>query len=97
MTKAVDWIDRHIVIRIFEGNGSHKDLNINLMLFDFLMRAAGGFVGGKFYAHDIRKIINYLGCLAEIASNSDQEINLFKDGGTYSISIDDGVIQVGAN
>lgn len=97
MTQAVDWIDRHIVIRIFESDGSFRDLNINLMLFDFLMRAAEGYVGSKFYAHDIRKITNYLGCLAEIVSNSDQEINLFKDGGTYSISIDDGVIQVGAN
>lgn len=97
MTKAVDWIDRHIIVRISESDGSCRDLNINLMLFDFLMRAAEGYVGSKFYAHDIRKITNYLGCLAEIVSNSDQEINLFKDGGTYSISIDDGVIQVGAN
>lgn len=97
MTKAVDWIDRNIVIRIFESDGSCRDLSINLMLFDFLMRAAEGYVGSKFYAHDIRKITNYLGCLAEIVSNSDQEINLFKDGGIFSISIDDGVIQVGAN
>ena len=80
-----------------EGDGSHTDLNINLMLFDFLMRAAGGYVGSQFYAHDIRKITNYLGCLAEVATNADEEINLFKDGDTYSISIDDGVIQVGAH
>jgi len=97
MTRVVDWIDRHIVIRILEGDGSHTDLNINLMLFDFLMRAAGGYVGSQFYAHDIRKITNYLGCLAEVATNADEEINLFKDGDTYSISIDDGVIQVGAH
>ena len=96
MINAVDWIDRHVVLRIENAPNEKSDLYLDLMLFDFLMRSSSGYVGGDFYAHDIRKIRNFLGCLAEINTTIDQQINLFKGGKTYSISIDDGVIQVGS-
>ncbi len=97
MTTAVDWLDRHIVLRIEDKGQAPADLSLDLMMFDCLMRSARGYVASQFYAHDIRRIDNYLGRLAESGSASDEEISLFMGGRTRSISIDGGVIQVGAN
>lgn len=97
MTTAVDWLDRHIVLRIDDKDEDPADLSLDLMMFDCLMRSARGYVASQFYAHDIRRIDNYLGRLAESGSASDEEISLFMGGSTRSISIDGGVIQVGAH
>jgi hypothetical protein len=96
MTNAVDWLDRHIVLRIKESNEKHSDFSLNLMMFDCTTRAAGGYVAEEFYAHDVRRITNFLGRIAERGSGSDDdEVALFLHGRMHSVAIDDGVIQVG--
>ena len=95
MTNAVDWLDRHIVLRIRESNESHSDFSLNLMMFDCATRAAGGYVAEDFYAHDVRRITNFLGRIAERGSGSEDEVSLFLHGRMHSVGIDNGVIQVG--
>jgi hypothetical protein len=95
MTKAVDWIDRHIVLRIKQIDEIYSDFPLNLMLFDCTTRAAGGYVAEEFYAHDVRRITNFLGRIAERGSQSEDEVALFLRGRMHSVAIDDGVIQVG--
>ena len=95
MTNAVDWLDRHIVLRIMESNQKHSDFPLNLMMFDCATRAAGGYVAEEFYAHDVRRITNFLGRIAERGSGTDDEVSLFLHGRMHSVAIDNGVIQVG--
>jgi hypothetical protein len=95
MTNAVDWLDRHIVLRIKESNEKHSDFPLNLMMFDCATRAAGGYVAEEFYAHDVRRITNFLGRIAERGSGTDDEVSLFLHGRMHSVAIDNGVIQVG--
>jgi hypothetical protein len=95
MTNAVDWLDRHIVLRIKQSNEKHFDFPLNLMMFDCTTRAAGGYVAQEFYAHDVRRITNFLGRIAERGSGYDDEVSLFLHGRMHSVAIDDGVIQVG--
>jgi hypothetical protein len=95
MTNAVDWLDRHIVLRIKESNERHADFSLNLMMFDCATRAAGGYVAEEFYAHDVRRITNFLGRIAERGIGTDDEVSLFLHGRMHSVAIDNGVIQVG--
>jgi hypothetical protein len=95
MTNAVDWLDRHIVLRIKQSDEKHSDFPLNLMMFDCTTRAAGGYVAEEFYAHDVRRITNFLGRIAERGSKGDDEVALFLHGRMHSVAIDDGVIQVG--
>ena len=95
MTNAVDWLDRHIVLRIKQTNEKYSDFPLNLMMFDCTTRAAGGYVAEEFYAHDVRRITNFLGRIAERGSGDNNEVALFLHGRMHSVAIDDGVIQVG--
>lgn len=95
MTNAVDWLERHIVLRIKVSNEKHSDFPLNLMMFDCITRAAGGYVAEEFYAHDVRRILNFLGRIAERGSGADDEVSLFLHGRMHSVAIDNGVIQVG--
>jgi hypothetical protein len=95
MTNAVDWLDRHIVLRIKQGDEKYSDFPLNLMMFDCTTRAAGGYVAEEFYAHDVRRITNFLGRIAERGGGGDDEVALFLHGRMHSVAIDDGVIQVG--
>jgi hypothetical protein len=95
MTNAVDWLDRHIILRIKESNNKYSDFPLNLMMFDCTTRAAGGYVAEEFYAHDVRRITNFLGRIAERGSGTDDEVSLFLHGRMHSVAIDNGVIQVG--
>ena len=95
MTNAVDWLDRHIVLRIKQSDEKYSDFPLNLMMFDCATRAAGGYVAEEFYAHDVRRITNFLGRIAERGSKGDDEVALFLHGRMHSVAIDDGVIQVG--
>ena len=95
ITNSVDWLDRHIVLRIKEGDEKHSDFPLNLMMFDCITRAAGGYVAEEFYAHDLRRITNFLGRIAERGSSVDDDVSLFLHGRMHSVAIDNGVIQVG--
>lgn len=93
---SVDWIDRHVILRIVDLHGVPHDLLLDLMTFDCILRAAAGHVPTKFYEHDIRRVASYLGRIAQSANVSSDQINLIRDGKSQTISIDDSTIQVGA-
>jgi hypothetical protein len=94
--ESVDWIDRHVVLRIIDQRGDPQDLLLDLMSFDCILRAAAGHVPTKFYEHDIRRVTSFLGRIAQSAQASSDQINLIRDGHSQTISIDGSTIQVGA-
>ena len=65
MSNAVDWLERHVVIRIKLDEGDYEDFALDLMMFDCAAQASGGYVPEEFFAHDIRKVTNYFGRIAE--------------------------------
>ena len=93
---SVDWSDRHVVLRIVDDKRRSHDLLIDLMTFDCILRAAAGHVPSKFYEHDIRRVIGFLGRIAQSAArSSSDQINLVRNGRSQTISIDGTTIQVG--
>ncbi|KQW61046.1 hypothetical protein ASD02_23215 [Ensifer sp. Root1252] len=94
--RSVDWIDRHVVLRIVDQKGPPHDLLLDLMTFDCILRAAAGHVPTRFYEHDIRRVASFLGRIAQSAHASTDQINLIRDGRSQTISIDGSTIQVGA-
>ena len=92
---AVNWQDRYVVLRI-SGKEDHVDFPMDLILFNCVMAAGRGFTAEGFYGHDIRKIRNFLGRLAESGSESGEDIQLWFKGAPRSVTIDEGMIQVGA-
>lgn len=95
MHNALDWIDRHICLRIVSDDGNSEDFALDLLMFDSISRASGGYIAESFYAHDIRKIMNFLARLTEKETRREEDISLFLNGEIQSVSIDEGVIQVG--
>ena len=95
MTNAVDWLDREIILRISDASGGFFDFSFDLLLFNFIMQAAKGYVAKDFYAHDIRRITNFIGKTVKQNENENEEISLVLDGQLHSIAIDEGVIQAG--
>ncbi len=91
MSSAVDWLDRQVVLEI---EGSDAQLSLDLMMFDCVVRAAGGFVSARFFDHELRKIRTFLGRLAEEKSGGEDDITLVLHGRMHSVSIDGDVIQV---
>lgn len=95
MSNAVDWIDRHVCLQVHSEDGGRRDFFLDLLAFDMISRASGGYVPESFYAHDIRRIMNYLAQLTEESSRRDAEIKFFLKGEVQSVAIDENVIQVG--
>ena len=92
MTAAVNWLDRNISLRV-DGE-EDVQVDMDLPMFDCVLRAAGGYVARGFYAHDIRRVVNIMAKLAESGQHEQQEIELVLRGNVSSVSIDNGVIQV---
>jgi hypothetical protein len=92
---SVDWLEREIILQVKRGSDAKTaTLSLDIMAFDFLMRAASGFVSENFYSHEIRRILNFLGRLAEQGEISGT-IDAVIRGDFYAISIEEGdVIQV---
>lgn len=96
MPKAVDWIDRSVVLRIDEGLGRLRELPLDLLSFECISRAASGHVSEDFYANEIRQVRTFLGQLAEGGQLDDSaQIMVFMQGKIQNVSLDMGVIQVG--
>lgn len=96
MPKAVDWIDRAVVLRIDEGLGRLRELPLDLLSFECISRAASGHVSEDFYANEIRQVRTFLGQLAEGGQIDDSaQIMVFMQGKIQNVSLDMGVIQVG--
>lgn len=92
---SVDWIDRHVVLRIIDLQSQPHDLLLDLMTFDCILRAAAGHVPTKFYEHDIRRVASFLGRIAQSGRVSSDQINLIRGGRSQIISIDGSTILVG--
>jgi len=93
--RSVDWIDRHVVLRIVDQNNKRHDLMLDLMTFDCILRAAAGHVPTRFYEHDIRRVASFLGQIAQSGHAGTGQINLIRNGQARTISIDGSTIQVG--
>ena len=91
---SVNWLDRYIIIRIDNEDGSFDDLTLDLMSFECVAKASTGYIADEFYSHDIRRIRNFLGKIAERTDSITSRIDLFIDGKMSSISLDANMIQV---
>jgi hypothetical protein len=91
---SVNWLDRYIIIRIDNEDNSFDDLTLDLMGFECVAKASTGYIADEFYSHDIRRIRNFLGKIAERADSINSRIDLFMDGKMSSISLDANIIQV---
>ena len=92
---SVDWIERSVIVRF--GGSESFDLKLNLLAFECVIRASSGYLPRAFYAQEVRRILNALGRLAEReGAAADSGIDLFIQGRSYSVSIEEGnIIQVG--
>lgn len=95
LPKSVDWIDRSVVLRIAEKNKAPKDLQLDLLSFECIARAASGYVSEDFYANEIRRVRTFLGQLSEASVDDIAQITVFMRGQLQNVSLDQGVIQVG--
>lgn len=92
---TVDWSEREIVFSVKTSKDQDQKININLLLFDTIMRASSGYIPKKYYAHDLRKLKNFLAKLTEkLPKNSDNNIRIFNGMVKYSIVIEGDVIEV---
>lgn len=94
LTDSVDWIDRAVVIRIEEDGATPEDLALDMLSFECITRMASGYISEDFYSHEVRRLRTFLGRLAERGRAAGQ-ISLFMNGAIQSVSLDEGVIQVG--
>ncbi|MCG9703217.1 ATP-binding protein [Vibrio natriegens] len=97
ISSSVDWLDRYLVLKIEKEDREPSEFPINLMVFDCIARASSGYVAEEFYAHDLRRIKTFLGSLTRQQSAENGDISLFIQGKLRSVSIDEGVIQVGGS
>ncbi len=95
LPNSVDWIDRSVVLRVIERNKAPKDLQLDLLSFECIARAASGYVSEDFYANEIRRVRTFLGQIAEEGSEDIAQITVFMRGQLQNVSLDQGVIQVG--
>ncbi len=95
MPKAVDWIDRTVVLRVDESLNLLRELPLDLLSFECISRAASGHVSEEFYANEIRQVRTFLGQLAESTTDDASQIMIFMRGQIQNVSLDMGVIQVG--
>jgi hypothetical protein len=95
LPRSVDWIDRSVVLRIAERNKPPKDIQLDLLSFECIARAASGYVSEDFYANEIRRVRTFLGQLAEEGTEDVAQISVFMKGQLQNVSLDQGVIQVG--
>lgn len=96
VTKSVDWLDRHVVLRIRSLEGDLSDLLLDLMMFECIMRAARGHVATRFYESELRRIVSFLGRIAQSGRVDAERISIRHNGIRQSFTIDNGIIQVGS-
>ena len=97
ISASVDWIDRYICLRIQDVTGRNRDFPLDLLTFNTICVAADGFISEGFFTHDLRRIKNFLARLCENDPTKQSDIKVIVDGEIQSVSIDDGVIQVGGS
>ena len=79
MTRAVDWVDRQVVL--CSGRDEPEELvRLDLLQFEFVMRASDGSAFPSFHAADRRRILSRLASIAEEHSGSAEEIKFVTGG-----------------
>jgi hypothetical protein len=92
LSKSVDWLEHELRLSVAD---SEHALRVDLMMFDCIVRAAGGYVSEQFFDHEIRRIRTFLGRLA-MDGGDGEEITLVLNGKMHPVSIDStDVIMVG--
>ena len=99
MEKVVDWIDRTILLAVEVSPSRTETYPMDLLTFDCIMRASSGYLPEAFYSHDVRRIMNFLGLLAEASVQHDQEsIDVMVRGQMHTVVLEEGdVIVVSGN
>jgi len=64
LVSSVNWIDRHIIVRFRNSIDDYDDLILDLMAFECVFKASSGYVAEEFYAHDLKRIRNFLARIA---------------------------------
>jgi len=95
VSRSVDWIDRTICLRFTKRDGEFINFSMDLLTFNTVYVAADGYVSDSFFTHDLRRITNFLAKLCEASNVQNPEIKLFANGKLNTVSIDEGLIQVG--
>ncbi|WP_270933283.1 hypothetical protein [Falsiroseomonas oryzae] len=97
LRNAVDWIERSILLLVELGDGVQRQHALDLLAFDCVMRAAAGYLPETFYAPDIRRILNFLGLLAERSrQDAHDSISIMVHGALHTVALEEGgVIVVG--
>jgi hypothetical protein len=92
---AVDWIDRVVVLTVETKNGDTDNYPLDLLTFDCIMRAASGYLPDGFYGHDVRRIMNFLGLLAERRGASYLDtIDVMVRGRMHTVTLEEGGVIV---
>lgn len=91
LPEAVDWLEREVILHVRIGEGEEYAYPLNLLVFDCILRASSGYLPENFYAHDIRKILNFLGLMAETARQGDMAgIDAIVGGKMRTVTLEEG-------
>lgn len=92
LPEAVDWLEREIILSI-QIQEEIYTYPLNLLVFDCILRASSGYLPEAFYAHDIRKIINFLGLIADKGRQGDPSgIDIVIGGSMRSVTLEEGEV-----
>jgi hypothetical protein len=95
MEKVVDWIDRAILLTVEVTDLRTENYPMDLLTFDCIMRASSGYLPEAFYSHDVRRIMNFLGLLAERSIQNGQEsIDVMVGGQMHTVVLEEGDVIV---
>jgi hypothetical protein len=88
LPRAVDWSDRAIVIELLD-DGKVYPLYVDLLTFEYLMRAGEGLDGRSFFDAEVRRMAGALAPLVQ-GVDDDQQIEIVRDGRLEGLVIDTG-------
>lgn len=93
--KALDWTDRAVVVEIRDGEQTHA-IHLDLLTFEFVMRAGEGLDAATFFDAEVRRITAALTPLAD-RPVEDEAIMVLRDGRIEMLDIDVGNIIRGSS
>jgi hypothetical protein len=96
LVDTVDWIDRAVLLSVETPKGPNS-YPMDLLTFDCIMRAQSGYMPANFYAHDIRRAMNFLSLVAENGGEVDHDkIDVMVGGTMKPVVLEEGdLISIG--
>ena len=85
---ALDWADRSVAIEIGDAGEAHS-IHVDLLTFEYLMRAGEGLDGRVFFDAEVRRIAGALAPLVQ-RSDEDDQIEIVREGRIEGLVIDTG-------